>query len=369
MLHAIYDHQIFSLQKHGGISRYVTEIAERIPKCAPIATRVVAPLHINEYLQSSSVKTSGTFVNWRFRGSARVQRAVNSVLAPPLTRAARPDLVHWTYYSPGPLARGTRTVLTVYDMIHELFPQAFHPSDPTSHNKRQCVEQADHVVCISECTKTDLMRLFGTPPSKISVIPLACSQSFDRASASLQAQAGSRPYVLYVGHRSGYKGYENALRAYAASARLRNEFDFVCFGGFDFGMGEIALRESLALRVGSVRRESGNDASLARAYRHAHVFIYPSVYEGFGIPPLEAMASGCPVTCSDVSSIPEVVGDAAELFDPLSIESIQAALERVCFDQSRRSQMIEAGLHRAALFSWDRCAEETAAIYRHVVAG
>lgn len=368
MLRVVYDHQIFLLQKHGGISRYFAEIAERIPKRATMATRVVAPLHVNEYLQSSQVQTSGVFVNWRFRGSLRVQRAVNSLLASPMTRAVRPDLVHWTYYSPARLASATRSVVTVYDMIHELFPKAFHPDDPTSFNKRSCVEKADRVVCISESTRADLMRLFGTPPSKIVVTPLACSPRFALVEDVPQSRPRCRPYVLYVGHRSGYKGYENALRAYAASARMRNEFDFVCFGGFEFGADEIALRASLALREDSVRRESGNDAALALAYRHAHVFIYPSLYEGFGIPPLEAMASGCPVTCSNASSVPEVVGEAAELFDPCSVESIRTALERVCFDHSRRAQLIEAGRRRAALFSWDRCAEETAAIYRQVIA-
>jgi glycosyltransferase involved in cell wall biosynthesis len=367
MLNAVYDHQIFALQKHGGISRYFTEIAERIPGCAPIATHVIAPLYINEYLESSSAKTSGAFVRWRFRGAPRIQTAINRLLIAPMTRIAQPDLLHWTYYSPANFERGSRTVLTVYDMIHELFPGAFHPDDPTSRNKRRCVQRADHVVCISESTKRDLVRLFDTSPSKITVTPLACSPRF-MCGPGPRESGFARPYILYVGHRSGYKGYESALRAYAASARLQNEFDFVCFGGFEFGPDEITLQKSLGLRSDAVRRLFGNDPDLARAYQHAHVFIYPSLYEGFGIPPLEAMASGCPVACSDTSSIPEVVGEAAELFDPSSIDAIRAALERVCFDRSRRARLVETGLRRAALFSWDRCAQETAAVYQKVVA-
>lgn len=365
----VYDHQIFSLQQFGGISRYFCEIAARIPQVSDLSTRVVAPLHFNEHLSSSSADKTGCFRRVPFRGAGRLYRSFNRLIAPWAMRRQGPSLVHWTYFAPAAPVPGSKTVVTVYDMIHELFGSDFPPSDTTSADKKRCVSAADHVICISDSTKKDLIRLFGIPAEKISVTHLGYSAAFKTSDEESHATVpSSRPYVLYVGHRQGYKGFAAALGAYASSKALRDAFDFVAFGGFPFNDAEVALIRSLGLRDGSVRRLSGGDDALAAAYRSARVFVYPSLYEGFGIPPLEAMACRCPVVCSNTSSMPEVVGRAAELIDPHEPQSILSAMERVCFDEARRSELVTAGLHRAGMYSWDRCARETAAIYREVLA-
>jgi glycosyltransferase involved in cell wall biosynthesis len=124
---------------------------------------------------------------------------------------------------------------------------------------------------------------------------------------------------------------------------------------------------SLSLRPGSVVRLGGTDAELARAYRHARAFVYPSRYEGFGIPPLEAMSSGCVVACSNASSMPEVVGDAALLFDPNDVDAARKALEDACFSEDVRARLLTHGAMRVREFTWDRCANETVAAYRRVL--
>jgi glycosyltransferase involved in cell wall biosynthesis len=177
----------------------------------------------------------------------------------------------------------------------------------------------------------------------------------------------TRPYLLYVGHRAGYKNFRLAVEAYAASPALREAFDFVTFGGFAMADAELEWIARLGLRADSVVRIAGSDLELARAYRHARMFVYPSRYEGFGIPPLEAMSSGCPVACSDNSSIPEVVGDAAVLFDAADGDSIRDAMERVGFDESLRARLIEAGHARVRQFSWDQCVAATMAVYRRML--
>lgn len=365
----VYDHQIFSLQQFGGISRYFCEIAKRIPAVSPFATRVIAPIHFNEYLSMLAVDKLGVFRPIRFRGAGRLYRGFNRAVAPLLMRASGPRLVHWTYFTPVKADRRSKTVVTVYDMIHELFSSEFASDDCTSRNKQRCVEVADHVVCISESTKADLIRLFGVPEEKISVTHLGYSEAFTPVRGTADdAMASSRPYLLHVGQRRTYKGFANAVRAYASSQSVRDAFDFVAFGGPAFDRDELDLLRSLGLREGSVRRIVGGDAALAAAYRGARAFVYASHYEGFGIPPLEAMACGCPVTCSNTSSIPEVVGTAAELFDPHRVDAIGAALERVCFDEALRSGLVESGLQRSRRFSWDRCAEETASVYRRLIA-
>jgi glycosyltransferase involved in cell wall biosynthesis len=259
------------------------------------------------------------------------------------------------------------TVVTVFDMIHELFPENFAKDDKTTHYKQLCVEHAAHVLCISESTARDLVRLFGVPREKISVTHLAYSSAFDAPPEETSNPKSGRPYILYVGHRVGYKNFVGALAAYASSPALRKEFDLVAFGGVPFDARELALIESLGLKGDRVRRVTGSDSDLALAYRRAHVFVYPSRYEGFGIPPLEAMSSGCAVACSNASSIPEVVGDSAALFDPDDVGSIAQALESVCFDSGRHQGLVAAGKRQAAHFSWDRCAQETVQAYERVL--
>lgn len=363
-----YDHQIFGLQQFGGISRYFCEIASRIPALAQIATRVIAPVHFNEYLDGFAGDKWALFRPIPFRGAGRAYRALNRAVAPALIAASSPTIVHWTYFKPPRSGGHSRTVVTVYDMIHELFGKEFPNDDVTSSDKRHCVTTADHVVCISESTKVDLMRLFDVPEKKISVIYLGYSDAFvpqrEQSNAVAKVQ---RPYLLYVGHRRGYKGFENAVRAYAGARSVRDQFDLIAFGGPAFTKEEDDLVRSLGLRQGCVSRVTGGDEALASAYRGARAFVYPSRYEGFGIPPLEAMACGCPVACSNTSSLPEVVGSAAELFDPQCIDSIGAALERVCFDSALRVELVERGFRRASRFSWDRCAQETAAMYEQVI--
>jgi glycosyltransferase involved in cell wall biosynthesis len=249
-------------------------------------------------------------------------------------------------------------------MIHELFADQFSPRDPTSADKRRSVREADRVLCISQNTANDLMRLFGVPAEKIAVTYLGFSDVFTEPPPAGETSPHDRPYLLYVGHRGGYKNFRATLQAYADSPSLREQFDLVTFGGFLLGEEERLLAKSLGLAPTQLRRLAGSDADLARAYRHARVFVYPSLYEGFGIPPLEAMSAGCVVACADTSSIPEVVGDAAATFDPSDVGSIRRTMEQACFDEALRHRLVQGGRERVGAFSWDRCARDTVQAYR-----
>jgi glycosyltransferase involved in cell wall biosynthesis len=360
-----YDHQIFALQEYGGISRYFCEIAEHIALTPKTSVRVVAPLHFNAYLAYSSVPRWGAYLAMRHPRMRRAYSAANALMSKPLLAAADPDILHRTYYAPmGQRQRG-RVVLTVFDMIHELYPQHFAADDPTSEHKRRSVAAADHVICISHSTARDLQRLFEVAASKITVTHLGFSASF--VAPPQVPMPGGRPYFLYVGQRAGYKNFARLLDAYAASPRLKTEFDLVAFGGPPWTAEERSRLARMSLRDGAVKRETGDDAALARAYAGAFAFVYPSEYEGFGIPPLEAMSCGCPVACSDASSIPEVVGDAALLFDPTSVDSIRDALHLLADDAPQRMALIDAGREQQQRFSWERCARETLTIYRRLL--
>lgn len=362
-----YDHCIFSTQRVGGISRYFCEIAARLPQHTGWRSCIVVPLHYNDYLADSSAPRLGMHLPMRWGQRGRLHRAVNSLLGPAILKLADADLLHRTYYTAKPRPVRGRFVITVFDMIHELFPQYFPANDLTSKNKRLNVEAADHVICISHSTADDLVRLLNVPRSKITVTHLGLSDGFaDAATGDLPAENG-RPYFLYVGNRGGYKNFARLLEAYGSSPRLKRDFDLIAFGGASFTVAESARFEALELRPNAVRRRTGSDADLARAYAGAHALVFPSEYEGFGIPPLEAMSCGCPVVCSGASSIPEVVGAAGEYFDPTSIDEIRAALERLADDERRRRALIEAGYLQRQNFSWDRCTSETLAVYRSVL--
>jgi glycosyltransferase involved in cell wall biosynthesis len=300
--------------------------------------------------------------------TTRLMTSMNAMAARRAIARWRPDVVHETYYAARPSARrGGAVVVTVYDMIHERFPEFFPRLDRTAELKLLAVKRADHVICISECTRRDLLALSGIEPETVSVVHLG----FDRMPTSIPFKttvANGRPFLLYVGIRQGYKNFDRFLASVAGSKDLQNDFDVVAFGGGPFSQQELQLINALGFSEAQVRQESGGDARLGALYDTAAVFVYPSLYEGFGLPPLEAMAHDCPVVSSNTSSMPEIIGDAGEFFDPASPGEIAAAIERVVYTQERGADLVARGRRRLHEFTWERCAAETLNIYKKVVA-
>jgi len=360
-----FDHHIFAIQRYGGVSRYFVELARRLATDVAAEVAVVAPLHINHYLTQFRGQrfARGCYFPYTFRGDIRIVSLLNRLAAPLAWRGMRPDIVHETFFSNEPVGHGRRRVVTVYDMIHELFPEEFANAATMSAAKRAAVARADHVICISESTRKDLTRLYGLDPARTSVVHLGHSMTVDRPVLSEAACAGRMPVILYVGQRSGYKNFRRFTQAYASSALLRGEFEIVAFGGPPFSAQESLELEQLGIRD-RVRHESGADDELVLRYKTAAAFVYPSLYEGFGIPPLEAMSWGCPVACSTGGSIPEVVGDAGIYFDPNSSVEICNAIERIVTTPSLQAELRARGYLRIQNFSWDRCAAETVGVYQ-----
>ena len=361
-----FDYQTFFWQSYGGISRYFTRLAQGLLDLDQ-QVEIFAPLHCNSYLSSLPQGiVSGRFIKQFPPKTSRLLLAYNQLGSRYKITKWQPDVVHETYYSRvGMAPKHCQTLITVHDMIHELFPNDFPAHDNTSYVKRRAVERADHIICVSENTKQDLTRLFGVPNCKISVVHHGFDQFVEDESPSPRA-SGAKPFLLYVGQREGYKNFLGLLKAVASSAKLLSEFDIVAFGGGKYSMVEMTLIASLGFSENQVRQVSGDDGLLGNYYRLARAFIYPSLYEGFGIPPLEAMAHQCPVISSNTSSMPEVIGNAAEYFVPNECESMRFAIEAVVYSEHRIDDLQKKGVARLSHFSWSKCTQETLAVYRSV---
>jgi glycosyltransferase involved in cell wall biosynthesis len=339
---------------------------------ADVTTQIAAPFHFNEYLdQLPRSLVHGRRVRW-LEGLTALAYGLSVLPGKVAARKFKPDVLHNTYYFPVKPPSGARGILTVYDMIHEKYPKYFAASPFITRIKAASVAAADHVICISESTRRDLLAAYDIPEERVSVTHLG----FDPLGSLLSSESSidfkvrvlgvDAPYMLYVGSRVNYKNFKGLLDAYATSASLRANFFLLCFGGGDFTGAERAAISKAGVQ-GRVRFLGGSDAVLATCYSHASLFVCPSFYEGFGIPVLEAMSLDCPVACSNSSSLPEVAGDAAMFFDPSDRDAIRAALESVLGSPSAAVALKERGRIRTQQFSWRNCAENTLDIYRRVL--
>jgi len=362
-LKVAYDYQIFGGQQYGGISRYFFELANNISQLNGVSATIVAPLYINSYLKTANNNLQ--IIGRRMpiiKGAWQLYRLYNALISPSRIATLAPDIIHETYYTDRDTTpKGGKTVLTVYDMIHELFPSSFRASDNTSELKLRAIKRADHVICISKRTQLDLINHLNISAEKTSVIYLGVQ--LEQGGLCLK-RIRKRPYLLYVGSRGGYKNFKTTLEMYGTNSWIRNEYDLVFFGGGSLDTNELALLKKLNLSDRQVCHETGDDAALVSLYKNAAVFIYPSFYEGFGMPPLEAMSFRCPVASSSAGAMPEVLGEAAQFFDPYSASSMADAIERIVCNELHKNEMIELGLRQVAQFSWKKCAVDTLAVYK-----
>jgi glycosyltransferase involved in cell wall biosynthesis len=360
----LYDYQAFSRQFYGGVSRYFVELARLLSRLDNTEVKILAPFYINHYLKELDPGiVSGRQISHVPKAAGRLFNIYNRAATHYQAANYSPDILHETYYAqqPLPLNSNHARIVTVYDMIHERFPEYFPGWDNTAATKQLAVARADHVICISETTRRDLLEISNISPDKVSVVHLGFYSPQTRGTPT--EPLIDSPYLLYVGIRSGYKNFQRLLEAYARSPALRGQYRLVCFGGGKFSNTEVRQRKKLGLAADRLVWMGGSDKILMQLYRHAAAFVYPSLYEGFGIPPLEAMAHNCPVVCSTGGSISEVVGAAGEFFDPCDTDAIAQAIENATGPQERSTELRALGRQRITRFTWEKCACDTHAIY------
>lgn len=285
---------------------------------------------------------------------------------------AHAALLHVPHYNV-PVTCVTRSVVTVHDVIHLLFPQFLPSRLAWAYAQfffRVVIPQARAVITVSEHTKRDLIRLTRIPPQRITVTPLGVSTSFSpdaaiRLPALRELWGLPETYLLYVGNLKAFKNVEQLVEAYGQLYRTTPGCPPLVMAGRNFIDGfEERLRGVPGIRrLTEVHRED-----LPALYAGALAFVYPSLYEGFGLPPLEAMACGTPVITSGRASLGEVVGEAALLVDPEDPQDIRKAMARVLSNAKLRQELRERGLRQASRFKWARTARQTLEVYQQCLA-
>lgn len=368
----LFDHQVFSWQTYGGISRY---FAEQLRELKSLGQSVYLPEHFyseNVYLRNFPAFQRQSLTSFSFKGKKLLQNVLGRKSSLKALKQIRPEVFHPTYFDPYFLKnlkkQGVPLVVTVHDMIHEIYghgSSSFFSLDArVIQNKRLLVQKADAVISVSNHTRQDLLRFCPEiDPAKIHVIPHG--NAMQRLENSVPSV--SKPYLLFVGQRKAYKNFAWMLNELSQLLLSKSDLQLICVGGGNFDAQELAQIKDLGLAQKVQYQRVTTDVSLAELYSHAACFIFPSQYEGFGIPVLEAFACGCPAVLNRASSLPEVGGDAAAYFEESKPGDLSAVVEQVITDVTFRNAYVEAGLKRAQQFTWAKSAAQHLAVYQSIV--
>lgn len=362
-MRVLYDGSIYGYQVAGGINRYFDNIIKNLPPdFVPIlTTRKNRTLN---YIEHPALKVH----NFPVFRPGRISIPLGKLYFRAVDRLVRPDVIHPTYYSrltgEQMSLRRCPLVITVWDMIHEIFSDTMDPHGVVAREKKAAILGSDAVLCISESTKADLLNRVEVPEERITVTHLA--SEIDGSISYGDEAVPEQPYFLYVGSRGPYKNFDGLCMAVVKVAKTRQDIK-LCVVGAPFNSKELKLISELGLVRVIENYGEVTDSQLAKLYRCSVAFVYPSLYEGFGIPPLEAMACGTAVIAANCSSIPEVVGDAAVLFEPSETDSLTEALFFVLNHPGKRSHFISKGYERTKNFNWEKTVMQTVQVYRSLL--
>ena len=386
----LYDHQTFYQQNFGGISRYFCELMNQFSLDANMSftlpLRYVQNDNLRQFPQLNKYWSNRINYLCDSRVVSFVQKKIhfnelnfglnlvfnNQGESVRLLKKQDFDVFHPTYYEPYFLKYLQKKpyVLTVYDMIHELFPHYFKASDKTRGWKKNLIEHARGIIAISENTKKDIIKFTDVDPDRVHVIylgnPLEHLNEPSQNNTFSVSPIDGKPYLLFVGSRSSYKNFIFFIQSVGEMLIKYDGLQVICAGSSPFSREEKSVLKKMDI-LHKVKHVKVNDAIMKNLYKNARAFIFPSLYEGFGLPILEAFSCGCPAILSNSSSLPEIGGDAAIYFDPNNRESIICAVETVLFNEKYREDLIKKGSERLKFFSWEKAAISTKKVYNDLL--
>ncbi len=339
-----FDGIIYSLQQYGGISNYFTNLINESSQILPKKTQL--SLYGNprlDYKIISKVK------NYNYRTLERYRDVLN---------ISDGSILHSSYYRISK-SKKVKNVITLYDFTYEKFNYNVR-SAPHIYQKNKAIRNSDAIICISNNTKNDLLNYYPSlNENKVFVTHLSASDDF----TSLKTPYHKRiidPFVIFVGPRLGYKNFKIVVKA----LEIKKDISLCIVGG-----GNLTSEEILELnqKLGKRYRHLGyvSSAELNQLYNKALCLLYPSLYEGFGIPILEAQKAGCPVICNNISSIPEVAGNGAIILNDCTAESVSHSID-ILLNEKNFLSLIKKGHQNSLRFSWSKTANKTIAIFKEL---
>ena len=362
-IRVVFDEQIFLLQKYGGISRYFTELITTFIENPELGVKPVLPFQAarNEHLISKPgiddikrVKSLMGGLLLLFKSALRYRRGEFPA-----------ELVHLTFYTPGFFGRfkGIPRVASLFDMTPEMNPRRFGLWNP-HFQKRKFLTKSDAILSISNSSSEDMVAFYGEQAS-VATAYLGVSSSFRPNIVELPHQ--QKPYFLFVGARSGYKNWMLSAMAFSEISKEYPSLDYILVGGGPLDRSERKMLDQAGIS-NRVIQKSVPDSELPNYYSNAEALIYPSKYEGFGLPLVEAMASGIPVLASDTRINREICDECAWYFPDEDLGSlIDLMREALQGKLPGQKQTVSAGLQKAKKFTWYSCAENTARVYRSLL--
>lgn len=350
----IYDNIIFSLQKSGGISVVWYEMIKRFLKRKDINIKFLeADKKGNNIFRKKLDIPYSQIIEIKYP-LFNIQRYIN-----PTINFQEPFIFHSSYYR---VCKNKHAIniITVHDFTYEYFVSGIKKK-MHSLQKYQAIRNSDHIICISENTKNDLLKFLpDVDENKIAVIPNGISDDYfvlPQENISVNLPFEKNEYLLYVGSRDHYKNFDLVLDVIASS-----KFKLVIAGKPLNNLEKTIINKKIAIEKYKCLNNISNQ-NLNLLYNNAFALLYPSSYEGFGIPVLEAQKAGCPVIAYNGSSIPEIIGDTPLLLDDLSVEDILSKLDIISNDQ-QREQIIKKGIENANQYTWDNTFNKVLTLYK-----
>ncbi len=357
-MRVLIDPQIFNHQLNGGISRYVSKLISGLREFNDVSVYCPVITSYNHFVPTfnSSIRWFNPLLHKFSDNPGLLNFRLNNLML----KANLADIFIPSFYDTyffNSLGR-IKVILPIHDMIHEKYPDFISGSEKVIENKSKLIKRADHIICVSENTKKDLLNIYKEiNPSKVSVIYHGNSIKQEELTASINSNLQLEKYFIFVGLRGGYKQFDWLVES-IADILIEKNMSLLCIGGSAFT--EIEQLKLSALNLADrVKVLNPNDEELKIYYKNATALLFPSFYEGFGFPIIESMSCGCPVVLNSGSCFPEIASHAGYYYEFGDVQGIQKNVYSILDDGQKRKNMIDLGIEIAKRFTWENCLSET----------